>query len=806
MKKIFAAAGLWLALTAAGFAQGTPNLINGQVPTAAQWNSYFAAKQNTLGYIPLNVAGGVMSGRLVTTAPGASTAGLNLTPGTTPGSPVNGDLWVTSSSIFARINGVTVNLLTPSAPCATCARTDVTNTFAANQIININGGATPAAQSGMILQGVAANAAVGRLEVDTYAGTTIITGVRANGTLASPTTLVSNDEILSLNAWGYDGTSRSGPAAAVRLYAGGTWSNTSHPTYLDFATVASASTTLNTRMRVQADGGVTIGDATVTSAGAGTLKIQSGITISGSFTATGLVGLPSLASQSANTVVGASAVGSPIALAMPSCVGSANALQWTSGTGFNCQAITAAAGSIAVGTTTITGGSIGNILVHGASNILQEFTVSGSGSTVAMNTAPVITGGSHVAITSLGIRSTGAAFDMTIASSEVLTAGRTLTVTLNDSARILSMNGNVTFGNTFQTGTSSLILTTTGATNVTVPTTGTLATLAGVEALTNKTINGNTLTAGTWTLTGVAGKTLTFNKSITLDGTDATTMTFPSTSATIARTDAGQTFTGTNTFGVLNSSAHVITSAGAAALSVGLNGSTNPAFNVDASTASSATGWNMKSAAAAAGVALSVISSGTNENGTIDAKGSGTLSFNLTATGNIVMGRAVTLNSTINKVTITAPATGSTITVADGKTATFNNSITFAGTDATTMTFPSSNGTIATLNLTSQVITGGAIVTVPSAQTTSFTANCGTGPLQAITGPTSAWSITAPANDGSCVFLLTNAGASAVIPTFSGFSVGSNTGDALTSVGSSKFMIWIARISGSSSYSVKALQ
>lgn len=64
-------------------------------------------------------------------------------------------------------------------------------------------------------------------------------------------------------------------------------------------------------------------------------------------------------------------------------------------------------------------------------------------------------------------------------------------------------------------------------------------------------LNGNTFTAGTYTLTGTAGKTLTFSRSLTLSGTDSTTMTFPSTSATIARTDAGQTFTGSNVFGTL---------------------------------------------------------------------------------------------------------------------------------------------------------------------------------------------------------------------------------------------------------------
>jgi hypothetical protein len=44
-----------------------------------------------------------------------------------------------------------------------------------------------------------------------------------------------------------------------------------------------------------------------------------------------------------------------------------------------------------------------------------------------------------------------------------------------------------------------------------------------------------------------SGKTFTSNNSLTLVGTDSTTMTFPTTSATIARTDAANTFTGHQT-------------------------------------------------------------------------------------------------------------------------------------------------------------------------------------------------------------------------------------------------------------------
>lgn len=45
-----------------------------------------------------------------------------------------------------------------------------------------------------------------------------------------------------------------------------------------------------------------------------------------------------------------------------------------------------------------------------------------------------------------------------------------------------------------------------------------------------------------------ASKTVTINNSLGLSGTDSTTHTFPTTNSTLARTDAAQTFTGTQTF------------------------------------------------------------------------------------------------------------------------------------------------------------------------------------------------------------------------------------------------------------------
>lgn len=60
-------------------------------------------------------------------------------------------------------------------------------------------------------------------------------------------------------------------------------------------------------------------------------------------------------------------------------------------------------------------------------------------------------------------------------------------------------------------------------------------------------INGLTITSSTGTFTLTNLKTLAVTNSLTLSGTDSTVMTFPSTTATIARTDAAQTFTGVQT-------------------------------------------------------------------------------------------------------------------------------------------------------------------------------------------------------------------------------------------------------------------
>jgi len=102
--------------------------------------------------------------------------------------------------------------------------------------------------------------------------------------------------------------------------------------------------------------------------------------------------------------------------------------------------------------------------------------------------------------------------------------------------------------------------------------------------------------------------------------------------------------------------------------------------------------------------------------------GSGALVFGTSPTL-VTPTLGVAVATSINKIAITAPATSATITIADSKTLTANNSLTLAGTDATTMTFPGTSATIARSDA-AQTFTGN--------QTFS---NAIVGSIQSLSGP-----------------------------------------------------------------------
>jgi hypothetical protein len=114
-------------------------------------------------------------------------------------------------------------------------------------------------------------------------------------------------------------------------------------------------------------------------------------------------------------------------------------------------------------------------------------------------------------------------------------------------------------------------------------------------------------------------------------------------------------------------------------------------------------------------------------------------------------------------------------------------------------------GGIALTNVPDQNITGGANVTSLGNGAGTVNVDCGLRPLQYVPN-VGAFTINAPSNDGSCILNIENGvGASATV-SFSGFTVGANTGDPITNTNGNRFTVSIWKIHGVASYSVRALQ
>ncbi len=93
--------------------------------------------------------------------------------------------------------------------------------------------------------------------------------------------------------------------------------------------------------------------------------------------------------------------------------------------------------------------------------------------------------------------------------------------------------------------------------------------------------------------------------------------------------------------------------------------------------------------------------------GCFDSDVAGQINTNFTNINTVLGAGAFT-----GKVTLTQPATGSTLTILDGKTLTANNTLTLAGTDATVMTFPTTSATIARTDA-ANTFTGVQTMTAP---------------------------------------------------------------------------------------------
>lgn len=166
---------------------------------------------------------------------------------------------------------------------------------------------------------------------------------------------------------------------------------------------------------------------------------------------------------------------------------------------------------------------------NGGSGVASGSTFNGgTATTVSYNTIGASPLAGSTSLTTLGTITTGTWNAGVIAGAYGGTG-------VNNNGKTITLGGNLTTSGAYAT-----TLTATGATNVTLPTTGTLATLAGTETFTNKTL----------TLPTIGGTGATFNGStsgttVLKASADAgsTTITMPATTGTLVTTGDSGTVT-----------------------------------------------------------------------------------------------------------------------------------------------------------------------------------------------------------------------------------------------------------------------
>ena len=250
----------------------------------------------------------------------------------------------------------------------------------------------------------------------------------------------------------------------------------------------------------------------------------------------------------------------------------------------------------------------------------------------------------------------------------------------------------------------------TGTGNVVRATSPTLVTPT-LGAATATTINKLTITApaSSATLTIADGKTFAANATLTLAGTDGTTMTMPASSTTLAGLGIAQTFTQDQTI-----AANLTLNAQGDLRFADADSSNYVAFQAPSTVASNIL-WTLPSTDGTSGQALVTNGTGTlswasvagipggsttqvqfNDSGVFG----GDADFTYNKTTNILTAAGgFSSAGTYNNVTITAPASSATLTIANTKTFTVSNTLTLQGTDSTTMTFPGSSTTLAGLGI-----------------------------------------------------------------------------------------------------------
>jgi hypothetical protein len=320
-------------------------------------------------------------------------------------------------------------------------------------------------------------------------------------------------------------------------------------------------------------------------------------------------------------------------------------------------------------------------------------SITGTGSAV-LSTSPTLvtpTLGVATATSINGLTISSTTGTLTIANSKTLTASNTLTFTGTDSSSVAFGTG----GTVVYTSNKLSVFAATSSSELA----GVISDETGSGALvfgTSPTLTTPTI-ATSATFNGTTSGTTVVQASATASGT----LTLPAATDTLVGKATTDTFTnktfdtaGTgNVFKINGTSITAVTGTGAVVLA------TSP--SISAPTITGHPTVEGVTSTGATGTGKFVFDNAPTISGhpTIE----GVTSTGATGTGKFVFDTSPTLvtpvlgvasATTVNKVTITAPATGSTLTIADGKTLTVSNTLTFTGTDTSSVAF-GTGGTVA---------------------------------------------------------------------------------------------------------------
>ena len=382
-------------------------------------------------------------------------------------------------------------------------------------------------------------------------------------------------------------------------------------------------------------------------------------------------------------------------------------------------------------------------------NSLAITAASGSGTlatlTYAVQASNPYTVGQQITVTNVNPSGYNGTYTVTSVSTTQVQFASAYTTAYVSGGTVIGLFGSQTFIPVITVNAKGLI---TAITNTAISTTLSLAGGGATSGSVNLSGGTLTLSGGNGITTSVSGSTVTIS-SIGAGGY-TTTATAAGTTTLTAASGGNQFFTGSTTqtvklpstatltlgqeYFITNYSTGVVTVQTSASGAVAtLPGGSQATFVVAATGAetwsfvysgySSNTGTGANVLANAPTITGNVTLQGVTSTG---ATGTGNIVFSAspsigsptitgnptiysvtatgaTGTGNIVFSTSPTLTTptlgvatatTINKVTLTAPATGSTLTVADGKTLTASNTLTFTGTDSSSVAF-GTGGTVA---------------------------------------------------------------------------------------------------------------